>query len=91
MDEEIINQDEGTADDPMTNEEQHRFDEFEDLRDRIEGLTAIVRDVLDAVQALQGITVESSGGATIEDADEEDVEVIVPLTELDFFDEIEGD
>lgn len=89
-DEEIMNQTDG-ADEPMTDEEEHRFDEFEDLRDRIEGLRELVSGVLDAVRALQGIAVESAGVAVVEPADDEETEVVVPLTELDFFDEIEGD
>lgn len=74
-----------------TGEEEHRYGEFEDLRDRLEALSAAVSDGFDSIRtAIGAISVNSTvTDADVDDdgdVDASDVEAMEALDKLDLDD-----
>lgn len=74
--------------DGMTEEESHRFDEFEDIRDRLESIVSMIADVSAKVSegfaSVGAIAVESGAvvSSDVEDEEDED-EGFVGIDDLD--------
>lgn len=82
--------------DDLTSERAHELGEFDDLRDRLSSLASVADKILEGLEAVRSsMAAFVEGGATIrEDSDgvvetvtedsEEDVDLEVPIEELDF-------
>ena len=83
-------------DDNTTSDEAHRVGEFDDLRDRLASLAEVSQKILDGLEAVRssmaafvegGATIREDGDGAVETVTEEsddDVDLEVPIEELDF-------
>ena len=78
-----------------TPDEAHRLGEFDDLRDRLASLAEVSQKILDGLEAVRssmaafvegGATIREDGDGPVETVteDDEDVDLEIPIEELDF-------
>lgn len=82
--------------DDTTSERAHELGEFDDLRDRLASLAEVSQKILDGLEAVRssmaafvegGATIREDGDGAVEEVtedSEEDVDLEVPIEELDF-------
>ena len=82
--------------DDLTSERAHELGEFDDLRDRLASLAEVSQKILEGLEAVRssmaafvegGATIREDGDGTVEEVTEEsdeDVDLEVPIEELDF-------